>query len=263
MSGVIKESYANFGLIPYGHSMHGKIIFDEKFENACDEFPHNYFYKEKVIERQKNESSMDDVEFDRKVDEGQMAHLDYVPFYLANRGNCTFVEKVRNIEEAGAGLAIIIDNKPEDINKIVMSDDGSGAGLRIPSMLISYEDGQKLIDFMKESDQKTKDQISVIVEFKMTRPDNRVEYDIWYSSNNDLVLDFLQDFQDIDKQFGQKVLMTPHFVYWECMNCGEDFIETNCFAGGRYCATDHGNKLKGKEIVLENLRQKCIHKFAY
>jgi hypothetical protein len=51
MSGVIKESYANFGLIPYGHSMHGKIIFDEKFENACDEFPHNYFYKEKVIER--------------------------------------------------------------------------------------------------------------------------------------------------------------------------------------------------------------------
>lgn len=81
-----------------------------------------------------------------------MAHLDYVPFYLANRGDCTFVEKVRNIEEAGAGLAIIIDNKQEDINKIVMSDDGSGAGLRIPSMLISYEDGQKLIDFMKESD---------------------------------------------------------------------------------------------------------------
>ena len=97
----------------------------------------------------------------------------------------------------------------------------------------------------------------------MTRPDNRVEYDIWYSSNNDLVLDFLQDFQDIDKQFGERVLMTPHFVYWECMNCGEDFISTNCYAGGRYCATDHGNKLKGQEIILENLRQKCIHKYAY
>jgi len=36
----------------------------------------------------------------------------------------------------------------------------------------------------------------------MTRPDNRVEYDVWYSSNNDLVLDFLQDFQDIDKLLG-------------------------------------------------------------
>jgi len=47
---------------------------------------------------------------------------------------------------------MIIDNKKEDINKIVMSDDGSGAGLRIPSMLISYEDGQKLIKFIKEAD---------------------------------------------------------------------------------------------------------------
>ena len=96
-----------------------------------------------------------------------MPHLDFTPFFLADRGDCTFVEKVRNIEEAGAGLAMIVDNKKEDVSKIVMSDDGSGAGLRIPSMLISYEDGQKLIDFMKTTDKKTKDQISVVVEFKM------------------------------------------------------------------------------------------------
>jgi len=80
-----------------------------------------------------------------------------------------------------------------------MSDDGSGAGLRIPSMLVSYEDGQKLINFWKNADKPTRDQISIVVEFSMQRPDNRVEYDIWYSSNNDLVLDFIQDFQDIDK----------------------------------------------------------------
>lgn len=55
---------------------------------------------------------------------------------------------------------------------------------------------------MKTTDKKTKDQISVVVEFKMQRPDNRVEYDIWYSSNNDMVLDFIQDFQGIDKKFG-------------------------------------------------------------
>jgi len=36
---------------------------------------------------------------------------------------------------------MIVDNKKEDVSKIVMSDDGSGAGLRIPSMLISNEDG--------------------------------------------------------------------------------------------------------------------------
>lgn len=28
----------------------------------------------------------------------------------------------------------------------------------------------------------------------MFRPDNRVEYDIWYSSSNDVALDFIHDF---------------------------------------------------------------------
>ena len=186
--------------------------------------PHDYFYKEQKIKRDKEEGTISEKEFDEKLAKGEMTHLDFTPFYLADRGDCTFVEKVRNIEEAGAGLAMIVDNKKEDVSKIVMSDDGSGAGLRIPSMLISYEDGQKLIDFMKSSDKKTKDQISVVVEFKMQRPDNRVEYDIWYSSNNDLVLDFIQDFHEVDRKLGDKVFMTPHFVYWECMNCGDDFI---------------------------------------
>ena len=71
-----------------------------------------------MIERHKEENDLDDKEFDKKVEEGKMAHLDYVPFMLANRGDCTFVEKVRNIEEAGAGMAIIIDNKEEDINTV-------------------------------------------------------------------------------------------------------------------------------------------------
>jgi hypothetical protein len=139
--GIIDVSYANFGLIPYGHSMNGKLIFDTKYEKACDEFPHDYFYKEQVIKRAKDEGDISDEEFDEKLENGEMAHLDYTPFYLADRGDCTFVEKVRNIEESGAGLAIIVDNKKEDVSKIVMSDDGSGAGLRIPSMLISNEDG--------------------------------------------------------------------------------------------------------------------------
>jgi len=63
------------------------------------------------------------------------------PFMLADRGDCTFVTKVRNMEEAGAAVGIVIDNSDEDVNKVIMSDDGSGAGIEIPSMLISKEDG--------------------------------------------------------------------------------------------------------------------------
>ena len=72
------------------------------------------------------------------------------PWLLIERGECSFVQKVRNAEEAGAGLVIIIDNlKGEDVSRLAISDDGSGAGLRIPSMLISYEEGMKLVDFLE------------------------------------------------------------------------------------------------------------------
>jgi hypothetical protein len=55
--------------------------------------------------------------------------------------------------------------------------------------------------------------------FEMGRPDNRVEYDIWYSSSNDRSLDFISDFEKLDKKFDESVLMTPHFKFWECVNC--------------------------------------------
>ena len=50
------------------------------------------------------------------------------------------MKKVRGMEDAGVAVAIVIDSTDEDINTIVMSDDGSGAGIRIPSMLISKAD---------------------------------------------------------------------------------------------------------------------------
>jgi len=53
------------------------------------------------------------------------------------------------MEEAGVAMGIVVDNSDEDISDIVMSDDGTGAGIRIPSLLISKKDGQKLIDFLK------------------------------------------------------------------------------------------------------------------
>jgi hypothetical protein len=72
------------------------------------------------------------------------------PFMVAARGGCSFVTKVRNMEKVGVAVGIVIDNDGnEDIDDIVMSDDGTGAGIRIPSMLISKKDGDKLLDYLK------------------------------------------------------------------------------------------------------------------
>jgi hypothetical protein len=59
------------------------------------------------------------------------------------------VKKARNMENIGVSVAIIVDDHEEDIDGVIMSDDGTGGGIRIPSMLIGKTDGNKLIDFLK------------------------------------------------------------------------------------------------------------------
>ena len=49
--------------------------------------------------------------------------------------------KVRNVERAGGSLAVIIDDSFEDVSKVIMSDDGTGTGIRIPAMLSGKKEG--------------------------------------------------------------------------------------------------------------------------
>ena len=76
---------------------------------------------------------------------------DITPFFIAERGECSFVKKVRNMENIGVAVAIIIDDNEDVIDNVIMSDDGTGGGIRIPSMLIGKNDGKKLIDFLKRA----------------------------------------------------------------------------------------------------------------
>jgi hypothetical protein len=91
----------------------GKIHFDLENEMACEEF-----------------STKDEKRLERSAD--------ITPFFLARRGgDCSFVQKVRHMEEIGVAVGIIIDNTSEYVETVTMSDDGTGGGVRIPSMLIS------------------------------------------------------------------------------------------------------------------------------
>ena len=101
---------------------------------------------------------------------------------------------------------------------------------------------------------------SIRITFRMDKPDNRVEYDIWYTSTDDRALDFLDDFKDYDYHLGEKVLMTPHFVTFNCTECDTEFKSTECYGDGKYCAIYHkGTQQMGQEIIQEDLRQKCIY----
>ena len=78
------------------------------------------------------------------------------PFMMANRGQCSFVQKVRNMENLGVAVGIVIDDHSENVDSVLMSDDGTGGGIRIPSMLIGSVDGDKLVSWFKKATDEEK-----------------------------------------------------------------------------------------------------------
>ena len=84
-----------------------------------------------------------------------------------------------------------------------------------------------------------------MAEFIMENPDNRVEYDIWFSSSDDRALDFIRDFEDYHLSLGDAILMTLRYVSWACPYCEE-----------QYCSLDHeANSNYGNLYLKEDLRQ--------
>jgi len=148
----------------------GKIHYDKQDENACEEF---------------------DMPLNRTED--------ITPFFLTTRGDCTFVQKVRNMENIGVAVGIVIDNTVEDVSNVLMSDDGTGGGIRIPSMLIGSKDGKKLIEWLSNASEDDLAQLVIMCEFVMPyAKDDIVDYDFWYTSSSNRALDFLEDFAQFD-----------------------------------------------------------------
>ena len=164
---TIRANYANFGYIPYGQTIMGKLHYFPEHEKACDELDETK------------------VKLDRSDD--------ITPFMIAYRGECSFVQKVRNMENIGVAVAIIIDNRPEMIDEILMSDDGTGGGIRIPSMLIGENDGKKLVDWYTKATPEERASLVLMSEFVMPVHEN-VDVDFWFTSSSDRAIDFLEDF---------------------------------------------------------------------
>lgn len=229
--GVIQATYANFGHIPYGQSLVGEISYDTKNPTGC----------EKYVTTEEDASSTDTVEVKKSK------------IMLVDRGSCSFVQKVRNAERAGASLVVVMDNKIEDVEKAVMGDDGTGTGIRVPSMLIGKSDGDRLKAFAKRASNGT-----LSAEFNMPNIEDKVHVELWYSSNNVLALDFLKEFDKYRHELKDRIEFEPRFVTWACDFCADDYKAEECFGNGKYCAPNHErssySNVYGRDIISEDLR---------
>lgn len=238
-TGVIPSSLANFGNPPYGSHIIGRLYaYKETNITGCLQLPPINF------------------EFGSNA-------INY-PILILNRGNCSFVVKVRNAQAIGASAVIIIDNIIESPENVMMIDDGTAGNIYIPSVLISKSNGEVLKNYVL-SHQTIKTRVQIT--FEMPNPDNRVEYEIWMSSENTELREFLSDFSQYAKNLIPNTLMTPHYVLWYSVERSKEGFLTehkDCLGGGRYCAPDpdlDNGPRTGREIVIENLRQICLYNY--
>ena len=143
------------------------------------------------------------------------------------------------MENIGVAVGIIIDTMA---GSGIMSDDGTGSGIRIPSMLISKKDGERLLNWYYSATSEEKDQVVIMAYFETKfNEDNKVQWDFFMTSSSDRSLDFLEDFSKLQKAFGDTVEFTPHYVFWECVHCQEAYLQKDCLGGGKYCAVEPTN----------------------
>ena len=134
---------------------------------------------------------------------------------LVDRGNCTFVDKVRNIQNAGGTAAIIADNIAETVLPY-MADDGTGADITVPSVLISRADGDTLETYVGSSD------VMLQMQWSIPHPDGRVEWSLWTSSNDAYSREFKTVFGAVSTDLGSKAMFTPRYYILDGSDYGCD-----------------------------------------
>ncbi|OVA01562.1 EGF-like calcium-binding domain [Macleaya cordata] len=244
------SAIGNFGIPDYGGTMMGSIVYPEKSSTGCNSFDGDNAFKSRS-------SSGPTI-------------------LLLDRGECYFALKVWNGQQAGVAAVLVADNIDEPLITMDSPEENNDAEgyiekIRIPSALIDRSFGESLKKALQKGEE-----IMIKLDWteSMPHPDERVEYELWTNSNDecgvrcDEQMDFVKNFkghaQILEK--GGYTQFTPHYITWYCP---EAFIlskqcKSQCINHGRYCAPDpeqdFGEGYEGRDVVVENLRQLCVHR---
>jgi hypothetical protein len=196
------------------------------------------------------------------------------PFILmVDRGDCTFVRKVRHAQTAGASAVIIADNtclcsdldcKSDDCENLqpILADDGSGSDVLIPSILMRKQDADRVKEEVRKDDL-----VRVSILWETISPSDRVNYELWTTPTDEAISqDFWGQFQNVVVALGSDGRFTPQMFIYDGVQagCADGQCYNLCTNSGRYCATDPDNNLDegitGAQVVVESLRRECIWK---
>jgi len=184
-------------------------------------------------------------------------------FLLAVRGDCTFVRKVHNAQEEGAKLAIIMDDRIEKTENIIMANDGQGYHLKIPSIFIDEGDGEMIVEWTTSNPDKP-----VILSIKFeTNITDVVEVGLWLDIKTRNSYQFIRDFKPLYEKVrnkGKRHLYTVNLtVNYFTFACAKELCKAeDCYGGFDYCQLDpDGSYLPGtgRTLIDQQLREYFVY----
>lgn len=183
-----------------------------------------------------------------------------------------------NAQKAGASALLVADDIDEPL--ITMDspkENGLAAkyiqNITIPSALVERSFGKTL-----KKTNRHGNVVYVTLDWteSVPHPDDRVEYELWTSSNDECgvkcnsLMHFLKEFKGAAQilEKGGYTQFTPHYITWYCPQAftPSKQCKSQCINHGRYCAPDpeedFSSGYDGKDVVIENLRQLCVFRVA-
>lgn len=241
--GVVYGTTATFGAPYYGERVLGQLLYgDSHGKEHCTADDYSIAPREESSEISGKEQT-------QKL----------VNVVLVRRGKCSFVTKVKVAEEKQAHAVIVVDKDgssltSEEIQRVVMADDGEGHSVKIPSVLISRFDGQKLIDAIHRG--------PVIVELAWDIPRGQVVVaDFWMSSGSQESSEFLERFKVCAETLKYHLQFVPHYHVFSLPQSAADNYGKLCTdVNSKHCAPDPDGPgpITGGDVVEEDVRQLCI-----
>uniref|UniRef100_A0ACD5X3J7 Uncharacterized protein n=1 Tax=Avena sativa TaxID=4498 RepID=A0ACD5X3J7_AVESA len=252
LKGAYECAIGNFGVPQYGGTMVGVVAYPKANRKACKEF--------------------DDFDISYKAKPGALP-----TFLLVDRGDCFFAKKAWDAQKAGAAAILVADDKDEPLITMDTPEESGKAdyleNITIPSALITKSFGDRLKKAIDNGDM-----VNVNLDWteSLPHPDERVEYEFWTNSNDecgpkcDSQIQFVKSFKGAAQILEKKgyTQFTPHYITWYCPEAYtlSKQCKSQCINHGRYCAPDPEQDFSkgydGKDVVVQNLRQVCVHKVA-
>ena len=239
----------NFGIIPYGKTLLGKIYYLPQKDGT------NYWCNPNIITENQDLYLSDSNE--------------YVPVYFVDHSiGCSYANKALNVQSAN-GKVMLLASDSNIIEEEYNIDDFIEKPA-IPSIIITKDFGDIIREYYKyakkDENGRVEKHIILNMKFSGVKQNGKVEIDLFFRSDDKKVLNFFLEFSYYRRLLGDKLIITPHYKYSKYVNeqTSDDISDKSgipCVKQSHMCATTNSefNIKNPRSILLENIRQSCIY----